>query len=98
MKPVISYKTAVKPVGMIGGYLRFGGAITIYVGSQNDPQSYTYTFAPGNVVNQTMDYFQDAIKQEIDNSFLSNDKVLRDAVYRAYGEYMQKLLNGDFVQ
>ena len=40
MKPVIEYETYVKPVGMIGGYLRFGGAITIYVGSQNDPQSY----------------------------------------------------------
>lgn len=55
MKPVISYETAVKPVGMVGDYMRFGGAITIYVGPQNDPQSYTYTFAPGNVVNQTME-------------------------------------------
>lgn len=98
MKQVISYETYVTPVGAVGCYMRFGGAITIYVGSQNDPQSYTYTFAPGNVVNQTMDYFLDAIKQEIDNSYLPNDKVLRDAIYRAYGEYMRKLFNGDFTQ
>ena len=98
MKQVISYETYVKPVGMVGCYLRFGGAITIYVGSQNDPQSYAYTFAPGNVVNKIMDYFQDAIKQEIYASFLPNDKALHDAIYRAYGEYMQKLFNGEFAQ
>ena len=95
MKPVIEYETYVKPVGMIGGYLRFGGAITIYVGSQNDPQSYTYTFAPGNVINKTMDTFLDAIKQEIDDSHMQNDKVFCDAVYRAYVDYMRKLFNGE---
>lgn len=96
--PVVTYETYVKPVGMVGRYMRFGGAITIRVGSQNDPQSYTYTFAPGNVVDKTMDCFLDAIKQEIDASFLPNDKALHDAVYRAYGDYMTKLFNGDFVQ
>lgn len=96
MKQVISYETYVKPVGMVGRYMRFGGAITIYVGSQNDPQLYTYTFAPGNVVDKTMDTFLNAIKQEIDGTCLPNDKALHDAIYRAYGEYMQKLFNGRF--